>query len=64
MKQIIYTVKISQLYEVVDSCVYDMNSVFCPVLLRIKNEKIKEQNNGFEFLLQIWSNRGALIYEK
>ena len=40
MQQIIYTVKVNQLYEVVDSCVYDMNSVFCPVLLRIKNEKI------------------------
>lgn len=41
-----------------------MNSVFCPVLLRIKNEKIKAQNGGLEYLLQVWSNRGMLVYEK
>ena len=64
MAKIFYTVKISQLYEVVDSCVYDMKSVFCPVLLRIKNEKIKQENGGLEYLLQVWSNRGMLVYEK
>ena len=64
LKEVMFKVEVSQLYEVVDSCVYDPNNVFCPVLLEIKNQEIIAKNDGKQYLLQVWSNRGEMIFER
>ena len=46
-----FRVEVSDLYKVIDSCVYDPNNVFCPVLVEIINEEIIEKNDGKKYLL-------------
>ena len=52
MLKIGYAVPLKKLYKVVASCLYEEGANFCPVLIRIMNEDIKENiGGGIEFLL-------------
>ena len=52
MFMIEYAVPLKKLYKVVASCLYEEGAKFCPVLIRIMNEDIKEIiGGGIEFLL-------------
>ena len=64
MEQVQYTVPLDRLYHVVASCQYQEGSDFCPVLVKIIDPFIVQKNEGCEFLLQVWSIRGDLIFEK
>ena len=55
MKGVMYQVPLNKLYKVVASCNYNENGRFCPVLVKIMDQKIKEINKGFTFLLQVWN---------
>jgi hypothetical protein len=59
-----FRVPLDELYKVIDSCVFDPINVFCPVLLQIKDPQILEENDRKEYLLQVWSNRGEMIFER
>ena len=38
LKEVMYEVKLNELYKIVDSCVFDPKNEFCPVLVEIVNE--------------------------
>ena len=59
-----YQVPLSRLYQIMASCQFDDSSKFCPVLLKINNDEIKANNGGCAFLLQVWTIKGEMIYEK
>ena len=42
------------LYQVVDTCYYNDQMPFCPVLLKIGVERIQRSYGGCQYLLQIW----------
>ena len=46
-----FKVKLDDLYDVIDSCVFDPSNKFCPVLLEVKNEQILEANGKKKYLL-------------
>lgn len=61
------------LYEIVDSCNYNTTEEFCPIILKLgKDLKTKVYNqdvaqsvfNIKDYLLQVWSKTGQLIYER
>ena len=64
MKQVSYLVPIKELYEVVASCNFSTELEFCPVILRINDENIIRKNNDKEFLMQVWTKKGELAFEK
>ena len=64
MHKVMYSVPLNQLYEVVASCNYDEKSNFCPVLIRIVDEKIKSFNPGKHYLVQVWTKEGQIIFER
>ena len=64
MKQVMFTVPLNRLYEVLASCQYNEDGYFCPVLVRIKDEKIRMKNNNFEYLLQVWNRKGEMVFER
>ena len=64
MHKVMYSVPLNQLYEVVASCNYDEKSNFCPVLIRIVDEKIKSFNPGKHYLVQVWTREGQIIFER
>ena len=64
MQKVMYQVPLSRLYSILASCQYDSGSEFCPVLVKINDETIKQNNGGCAFLLQVWTIRGDMIFEK
>jgi hypothetical protein len=58
MQKVMYEVPLNKLYQVVASCNYNENSLFCPVLLKITDPKILGFNKDKKYLLQVWTNRG------
>ena len=46
------------------SCNYMEGADFCPVLVKVKNEDIKKKSDNKEFLLQVWTKYGDMIFEK
>ena len=64
MKQVSYLVPIKDLYEVVASCNFSTELDFCPVILRINDENIIEKNGGKAFLMQVWTRKGELAFER
>ena len=59
-----YQVPLSRLYQIMASCQYDEGAKFCPVLVKINDDDIQANNNGCGFLLQVWTLKGEMIYEK
>ena len=64
MKSSMFQVPLSKLYKVVASCNYNEDNLFCPVLVKIINEKIRTINKGHTYLLQVWNRTGNMIFEK
>ena len=64
MRNVMYSVPLKKLYKVVASCNYNENALFCPVLLEVIDKTIKKNNNGFAFLLQVWTRNGDMIFER
>ena len=64
MQQVSYSVPIDKLYQVIDSCNFSTDLDFCPVMLKIVDDKIIEENGGKAYLMQVWTNKGELAYER
>ena len=63
MMKVIYEVPLNKLYKVVASCAYEEGADFCPVLVKIIDEKILRLNDNKPFLLQVWTINGVMIFE-
>ena len=64
MRYVEYAVPLKKLYKVVASCLFEEGAKFCPVLIKIENEDIKEKSGGSEFLLQVWTDTGEMVFER
>jgi len=64
MEKVMYSVPLNKLYKVVASCQYNENSDFCPVLVKIINETVLRKNKDMKYLLQVWTNRGKMVFER
>lgn len=64
MKGVMYQVPLSKLYRPIASCQFNDNKVFCPILVKIIDETILKENNGLQYLLQVWNVNGEMIFEK
>ena len=51
MQKIQSKVPLKGLYKVLASCNYNENSLYCPVIIEIKDKTILENNNMHPFLL-------------
>lgn len=62
--------ELGDLYSVEDTCHNNDNNKYCPVLLQVKDEGIlkelgfNEKGEQYEYLMQVWNNKGYLIYER
>ena len=59
------TIRLDNLYKVVASCNYNHVSLYCAVLIEIKDVKAKKRN-GVEkpYLLQVWNKKGMMLFER
>jgi hypothetical protein len=64
MGKVMDTVPLTELYKVEASCNYHEQNEFCPVLVKIMDETILGFNKNLPFLLQVWSNKGEMVFEK
>ena len=53
-----------KLYKPLGSCQFNSHGKFCPVSVKINDETIKENNGGLAYLIQVWTLKGELVYEK
>ena len=59
-----FKVPIDKLYTVMASCLYNEANYFCPVLVKVNDPKILQQTHQKEFLLQVWTREGKMIFER
>ena len=64
MRKVMYQVPLNKLYKVIASCQYEEEAKFCPVLVKIVDKYILKKNGNHPFLLQVWSIKGEMIFEK
>ena len=64
MRNVMYSVPLKKLYKVVASCNYNEKADFCPVLLEVMDRTILQNNNGCAFLLQVWTRKGDMVFER
>jgi len=64
MKKVMYSVPLDKLYRIISSCEYNEKGVFCPVIVEIIDEEILKLNDGYKYLLQVWSSKGEMVFEK
>ena len=64
MKGVMYEVPLRKLYQPIASCQFNSDGKFCPVLVKINDKTIKEKNGGLPYLIQVWTLKGELVYEK
>jgi hypothetical protein len=64
MKKVMYKVPLDKLYRIISSCQYDSKGVFCPVIVEIIDEQILTLNDGYKYLLQVWSDKGEMVFER
>ena len=55
---------LNKLYEVLASCQYMEGADFCPVLVKIIDDKIYNNEDQHRFLLQVWSKHGEMVFER
>lgn len=64
-----FNVSLEKLYKVESSCCYNEQSQFCPVVLKVGENLLgqDEFKNGYDdpytHLLQVWSKNGKLVFE-
>lgn len=61
-----FSIPLDKLYSVKDSCLYNSASAFCPVLVKIGDKLLKDQQNEIThpYLLQVWTVSGKLVFER
>ena len=59
-----YSVPLDKLYKILASCQFRQDAEFCPVLIQIMDEQIRKIRDKFEYLLQVWTDEGELVYER
>ena len=64
MDNVKFSVPLNKLYKVIASCNYNASNAFCPVLVEIIDKFVLKNNKGMKFLLQVWTNKGDLVFEK
>ena len=64
MDDVMYSVPLNKLYRIMASCQYNEDSKFCPVLIEITDPIILKKNNEMRYLLQVWSRKGDLLFER
>lgn len=64
MKNVMYSVPLNKLYKMMASCQYTEGASFCPVLIQIVDETILQIHNGVKYLLQVWTKKGDMVFEK
>ena len=64
MKEVMFKVPLNKLYKLIASCYYNEFGNFCPVLVKIVDDKVLEENRGKEFLLQVWDRQGEMVFER
>ena len=64
MRNVMYSVPLNKLYKVVASCNYNEKADFCPVLLEVKDKSILQHNHRCPFLLQVWTRKGEMVFER
>ena len=64
MQKVMYHVPLYKLYKVVASCLYEEGALFCPVLVKIIDLTVLKENEGKPFLLQVWSIKGEMVFER
>ena len=64
LSKVMYEVELHKLYEVMASCQFKEDSDFCPVMVKINHSDIIEYNNGLEYLLQVWTIHGVMVFER
>ena len=45
------------------TCYFNEQMEYCPILLKIRDEVLIKEY-GCEYLLQVWSTEGQMVYEK
>eukprot|EP00347_Sterkiella_histriomuscorum_P009906 403339425 len=63
LEAISYRVDLTKLYKIVDSCYYDAQAYYCPIIIQIKDKALLD-DIGFEYILQVWNRKGKKTYEK
>ena len=58
LKKVMFKVPLDKLYKLIASCQYNDESDFCPVLVKIVDQKVIEINGGKKYLLQVWDKQG------
>ena len=64
MKDVMFKVPLHELYNVIASCNYNANNYFCPVLVRIIDEMTLIKNENYPYLLQVWTQKGEMVFER
>ena len=59
-----FSVPLDKLYKVLASCNFNENNFYCPVLLQVVNSKIKEHAPDKDYLLQVWTKEGEMVFER
>ena len=59
-----YNIPLSELYKVCASCHDTERQDFCAVLIQIVDDRIFEINGKKRYLLQIWSKKGDMVFER
>ena len=63
LKNMSFNVDISKLYSVVGSVCNNQANHFCPVQLRINDLTLAEHYGG-PYLIQLWTNKQELVYQR
>ena len=64
MKKVMYSVPLNKLYKIMASCQFNEDALYCPVLVEIVDETIQKVNDYRRYLVQVWTKKGDMIFEK
>ena len=64
LSKVMYQVELHKLYEVMASCQFKEDSMFCPVMVQINHQDIIKENQDKKYLLQVWTINGDMVFEK
>ncbi|CDW76297.1 UNKNOWN [Stylonychia lemnae] len=56
-RDVSYYLNLQNIYKVVDTCYYNEQMDYVPVLVQIMQEKVKQSFGGAEYLLQVWHSQ-------
>ena len=62
--KVMFKVPLSKLYKVIASCQFNEKGYFCPVLVQIMDSEVRREHANMEYLLQVWTRKGEMVFEK